>query len=160
MPTERAFRFTIGRLMAVTAILAVLLAGAFSSPVWGGGLASLLHPRFLAEGAIALSSIVVCFLNLRLSPYIRVMIGGLVASFLAYLMLMFLIYSNPDPSQSYLSTLLGLLYMLQEVSHLVFIWGLYLTFHDLKDRLMGPEARPRDRLVGPNPDPWAPPAEA
>jgi hypothetical protein len=158
MTPKPIFRFTIGRLLVVTAILAVLLAGAFSNPFQSGGVAGLLNPRYLINRAIALSLIVVCFLNLSLSPYIRLMVGGLVATFVADLLSMFSIsLLNSGISRTSVLIPMGFFQVLRESSYLVFIWGLFRTFQDLKERLIVAEARSSKRVVDAKPDPWAPP---
>jgi hypothetical protein len=136
-------QFTIGRLMAITAILALLLAGSLGGVYSGGGSSWLLGPQFFVDRLIALSLIVVCARYLSLSRHMRWVVGALLAGFVTQILLLIMVltgqswYGNPGPGQI---MLVGLQVFSRGLT-IIYIWNLYQTFRDIQDRLTRAEAR-------------------
>lgn len=124
----------ISHLMIVSAILAILLTGAFTPFQMGGGVSDLLSPQYLVKKGIEFALLLVCFLHRSLSPKLRIVLLGLNVVFWSELafMLAYNLFEGRMTLTSYLPVRIYWVFI--ESFQLLFIWGLFLTFRDLNLR--------------------------
>jgi hypothetical protein len=127
-------QFTIGRLMAITAIFGLLLAGSLGEG-YGGGYSWLLSPQFFVDGLIALSLIVVYARNVPLSRHLRWVVAALLVQSVMHVLLILLLVNGPFFLGTPRQILISSLQLFTRSLSILYIWKLYQAFRDIQDRL-------------------------
>ena len=136
-------RFTIGHAMALTAVFAVLFYAGFVNIRTVGPYAPLLNPTALVGWAISIALIAVCFVHRSLSVHLRLALAGLIGSLLSHAASIVAFGWFYHQSPPFLDpTLLRLPWVFWEFFTILYIYGLFLTFEDLRRRLDGARNSP------------------
>jgi hypothetical protein len=139
MSSSDRLRFTLGQLMAFTAVFAFLLAAAISER-WRdasiGPIGTLADPKFLCATAIRFAGVGVCLYHLRLSRGMWLVLIGYIGPWLAGIatgLTIAIWYSSPNVPFPHPVARVG--WLATQLLSLVFVVGLATTFRDVRRRL-------------------------
>lgn len=152
MPIPGGFRFTLGQAMAVTAIVAVLLAAALADP-FGSSFSAM----FWVSTAVHLAGAGVCVYNLRVSRGIWLVLVGYLGQWITESAMRLVLAVWPSLfNSSAISNVVRVTWVANTTFSLVFVAGLAVTFRDLRRRLATSEEGPDAPCDGTDPFPTPP----